>query len=280
MFSGPYMILKVSHRISENGFDTEFEGQRQPFYSIPAIDKFLQSLNTKILETIKEQIEKEEAALLESEDNILQEQSDIINNTNNGNGTLTTNQNCSDKLNSSYVSYTNETPTKTSITLKNAVDLIKVEMNNSNITTDTQPLMLAFLFSVMYINSFKSGKFEAYGHNYGSIRLDVSYGGATALMENKYYCVNQGTTQNIPLATFSSDVTFVRFAITKFKEKLSYIKNQPLATDDEQIKAFSKTFILRWPVNQPDNVYDKMTEQDKKTVENKFREAFNTVKSI
>jgi hypothetical protein len=99
-------------------------------------------------------------------------------------------------------------------------------------------------------------------------------------MENKYYCVNQGTTQNIPLAIFISDTAFIRFAITKFKEKLPYIKNQPLTTEDEQIKALAKTFILRWPINQPDNVYDKMTEQDKKTVENKFREAFNTVKSI
>jgi hypothetical protein len=132
----------------------------------------------------------------------------------------------------------------------------------------------------MYIDSYKSNKFEAYGHNYGSIRLDVSYGGASAIMENKYYCVNQGTTQNIPLAIFISDTAFIRFAITKFKEKLPYIKNQPLTTEDEQIKALAKTFILRWPINQPDNVYDKMTEQDKKTVENKFREAFNTVKSI
>jgi hypothetical protein len=280
MFSGPYMIMKVSHRISENGFDTEFEGQRQPFYSIPAIDKFLQSLNTKILETIKDQIQKEEAALIESEGNILQEQSDIVNNANNGNGTLTTNQNCSDKLNSSYVSYTNETPVKTTLTLKNAIDIIKTEMTNLNITTDTQPLMLAFLFSVMYIDSYKSDKFESYGYNYGSIRLDVSYGGASALMSNSYYCVNQGTTQNIPLAIFSSDRDFVRFAITKFKEKLSYIKNQPLGNDDEQIKALAKTFILRWPVNQPDNVYDKMTEQDKKTIENKFRKAFDIVKTI
>ena len=280
MFSGPYMILKVSHRISENGFDTEFEGQRQPFYSIPAIDKFLQSLNTKILETIKEQIVKEEAALLESEGNILQEQSDIINNTKNGNGLLTTNQNCSDKLNSSYVSYTNETPVKTTLTLTNAIDIIKTEMTNLNITTDTQPLMLAFLFSIMYIDSYKSSKFESYGYNYGSIRLDVSYGGASALITNSYYCVNQGTTQNIPLAIFSSNRDFVRFAITKFKEKLSYIKNQPLGNDNEQIKALSKTFILRWPVNQPDNVYDKMTEQDKKTIENKFREAFDIIQTI
>jgi hypothetical protein len=280
MFSGPYMIMKVSHRISENGFDTEFEGQRQPFYSIPAIDKFLQSLSTKILETIKDQIQKEEAALIESEGNILQEQSDIVNNANNGNGTLTTNQNCSDKLNSSYVSYTNETPVKTTLTLTKAIDIIKTEMTNLNITTDTQPLMLAFLFSVMYIDSYKSDKFESYGYNYGSIRLDVSYGGASALMSNGYYCVNQGTTQNIPLAIFNSDRDFVRFAITKFKEKLSYIKNQPLGNDDEQIKALSKTFILRWPVNQPDNVYDKMTEQDKKTIENKFRKAFDIVKTI
>ena len=38
MFSGPYMITTVKHRITENGFDTSFEGIRQPFYSLPKID--------------------------------------------------------------------------------------------------------------------------------------------------------------------------------------------------------------------------------------------------
>ena len=280
MFSGPYMITKVNHRISDTGFDTEFEGQRQPFYSIPAIDKFLQSLSTTILLSIKEQIEKDETAKLDSPENILQEQNDIINNTNNGNGSLTPNQNCSDNLNSSYTNYTIETPSITKITLKNSIELIKKEMISANITTENQTLMLAFIFSVMYINSYKSDKFEAYGHNYGSIRLDVAYGGSSFLMENKYYCVNQGSTQNIPLAIFRSDEYFVKFVISKFKEKLSFISNQPLSTTDEQITALSKAFILRWPVNQPDNVYDKMTEQNKKTIENKFRESFNIVKSI
>jgi hypothetical protein len=280
MFSGPYMILKVSHRISENGFDTEFEGQRQPFYSIPAIDKFLQSLNTKILETIREQIEKEETALLESEGNILQEQSEIINNVNNGNGNLTANQNCADKLNSAYTSYTNETPIKTTLTFKKAIDIIKIEMSNANIITDYQATMGSFIFSIMYINSFKSGKFETYGYNYGSIKLTDSYGGSASIMENNYYCVNQGTTKNIPLATFNSDNAFVRFIISKFKEKIPYLMNQPINSEEEEVKAFSKTFILRWPVNQPDNVYEKMTEQDKKTIENKFRSALNEVRSL
>ena len=56
--------------------------------------------------------------------------------------------------------------------------------------------------------------------------------------------------------------------------------NQPINSEEEEVKAFSKTFILRWPVNQPDNVYEKMTEQDKKTIENKFRSALNVVRSL
>ena len=280
MFSGPYMIMKVSHRISENGFDTEFEGQRQPFYSIPAIDKFLQSLNTKILETIKEQIVKEEAAVLESPDNILQEQNDIVNNAVNGNGTLTTNQDCSDKLNRSYENYVNDTPIKTTLTLKSAYDLIKTEMGNANILTDYQSVMLPFIFSVMYIDSFKTDKFESYGHNYGSIRLDVSYGGSSFLLDEKYYCVNQGTNQNIPLAIFKSDSDFIKFVISKFKEKITYLTNQSFLSEEDEIKGYSKTFILKWPVNQPDNVYDNMTEQNKKTIENKFKEAFDVVKAL
>jgi hypothetical protein len=140
--------------------------------------------------------------------------------------------------------------------------------------------MLPFIFSVMYIDSFKTDKFESYGHNYGSIRLDVSYGGSSFLLDEKYYCVNQGTNQNIPLAIFKSDSDFIKFVISKFKEKITYLTNQSFLSEEDEIKGYSKTFILKWPVNQPDNVYDNMTEQNKKTIENKFKEAFDVVKAL
>ena len=52
MFSGPYMIRSVTHNITESGFETTFDGSRQPFYSLPKIDNFLQTLNVKLLSTI------------------------------------------------------------------------------------------------------------------------------------------------------------------------------------------------------------------------------------
>ena len=43
MFSGPYMITKVSHTIGEGDFKTSITGTRQPFYSLPKIDNFIQN---------------------------------------------------------------------------------------------------------------------------------------------------------------------------------------------------------------------------------------------
>jgi hypothetical protein len=97
MFSGPYMITKVSHRISENGFDTTIEGQRQPFYSIPKIENFIQSLSTKILENVKERIQQTDKTTNATTNNVISESSEITNTTNVATS-LSTNQNCDDKL--------------------------------------------------------------------------------------------------------------------------------------------------------------------------------------
>ena len=64
MFSGPYMITKVSHSVNESGFETHFEGTRQPFYSLPRIDNFIQTLNVKILSTIDSKIQEREQKLI------------------------------------------------------------------------------------------------------------------------------------------------------------------------------------------------------------------------
>ena len=286
MFSGPYMILKVTHRISESGFDTVFEGQRQPFYSIPAIDKFLQSLSTKILQTIQEKIAQNDIAVNASPENVLNKQKNIVDNVTNGNGTLTTNQNCSDKLNNTYTSYTNETPVKTSISPKDVRLLIINEINtNSGLTEPKDKTdLLSFIFCTMYVDSFKSGKFETYGYNYASVKLTENYGGSATYFTSTYFCVNQGNTQNIPLVIFDSDLDFIRFFISKFKSKVKYIAQQipqttPI-TEDMIIKALVKTYILKWTTDLPDNVYSDMTESDLKIITDKFKEGYNTLISL
>jgi hypothetical protein len=60
MFSGPYMITKVSHSIGEGDFKTSFTGTRQPFYSLPKIDNFIQSLSVNLISRIKEEVQKQE----------------------------------------------------------------------------------------------------------------------------------------------------------------------------------------------------------------------------
>ena len=49
MFYGPYFITNVSHDINVNGFETNFEGMRQPIFSFPSIDKLVMSVNKNLL---------------------------------------------------------------------------------------------------------------------------------------------------------------------------------------------------------------------------------------
>ena len=283
MFSGPYMILRVTHRISENGFDTTFEGQRQPFYSIPAVDKFLQSLSTKILQTIKEKIAENDVLANASPENVLNKQKSIVDNVTNGNGTLTPNQNCSEKLNNSYTSYTNQTPVKTTISPKDAYKLIiKVINENSGLTNLNDKINLtSFIFCTMYVDSFKSGKFETYGYNYASVKLTENYGGSANYFSNTYFCVNQGNSQNIPLVIFNSDLDFIRFFVSKFKGKVTYIQQQiPQTTNDVVIKALVKTYILKWTTDLPDNVYSDMTESDLKIITDEFKKGYEMLASL
>jgi hypothetical protein len=280
MFSGPYMILKVSHKISENGFDTTFEGQRQPFYSIPKIDNFIQSLNIKILETIKEKVQQNDKKIDESSENILKQKTTIIDNVNSGIGVLTANQNCSDKLNTSYKSFTNETAKKTSLKFKEAYKLIIDNVNPLNINENLKNILIEFIFGVMYINSGKETGFETYNSNYGSVRLNVNYGGALTYFNTTYFCSTQGSVENIPMVMFETDKDFIDFFINKFKNKTSYIEQDYISNGNNIIKSFTKAFILKWPIDKDENVYNKMTESDVKKIEDKFKKSQEILKSI
>ena len=49
MFYGPYFITNVNHDITINGFETSFEGIRQPIFAFPSIDKLVTKCSTFVL---------------------------------------------------------------------------------------------------------------------------------------------------------------------------------------------------------------------------------------
>ena len=277
MFSGPYMITKVTHRISNNGFDTFFDGQRQPFYSIPSIDNLLQSLSTKILTTLRERIESQEKVINDRNTEIALKSS-IVNKANTDGAILTQNQSCQEKLNTSFTQYTNETPSQTTITFNNAKQLIANRINTiTTLTPQNKEKLLIFMMGTMFIETGRLfNKFLSYDNNYAGVRLDINpYGaGATTYFNSTYYCINRGEIKNIPYVSFSNFENFVDFFISKYRDKASSI--QFIEGDDNKtIENLTRAYVISWPTNIGANVWNSLIKDTKEKLEAKMKYVFD-----
>ena len=277
LFSGPYMILKVSHRISQNGFDTTFEGQRQPFYSIPKIESFIQSISTKILKDIQERIKQNEETKTQQSVNTLSQTATKLDNVSETNTTLNVNQACSSVLNESYKNFTNlENLVSESINKKDAANKInELIIANGSYNSDDAKTLASFIYSIMTVATKPSEIFKTYGNNYGLIPLNINYGGSAVLFENKYYC----NSKNIPMAVFSSFDQFVNFMIAKYGPQLGTIKNYVSTNNNisDQIKygkAFATFYMDNYPTNEGQSLFDTLIEENKNKLEKLFGNAY------
>jgi hypothetical protein len=272
MFSGPYLITSVSHSISENGFDTTFQGTRQPFYALPKIENFVQALSFKILKTIQEKIQEKTKEIKFSAENINKQKSIVIDNAFGGQETLSKEQNCSDALAQTYKRYTTvDSPKITNITFVEAKRSIiaKIRNNFPSLSENGLENFALFIFSTMYVDSGTETGFSAYENNYSTIPLTESYGTVgNRYFNSKYFCVNKGENiSNQPLASFDSLDEFLEFFIAKFAGKLTKLEN-----GDE--KVFAEVYVLNWPIEQPTNVYKELSDENKKKLEEKFAQGF------
>ena len=285
MFSGPYMITSVTHQISEGEFSTTFKGTRQPFYSLPKIDSFIQSLSLDIISKLQEKVKANEEKAKSSPENVIFQKNNVVSNVT-GTDTITKNQDCSDKINSGYVGYTPlDNPISTQISYKDFIKLLEdrivaigipKETTSGVVTTLNENFLKlsAVLFSFIYLDSASSSGMKAYENNYSTINLTETYGPILAATTNKkYYCLSRGTNLNIPVVSFISAEKFVDFAIGKFKDRLSLIET---ATDEEIVQLY----VTKYPNIQPDNVYTEMTEQDKNTLQNKVKQSVDIYRSL
>ena len=56
MFYGPYLIMNVSHNITNRGFTTNFDGVRIPKFALPPPDKLVASVNRQILKQYQKKV--------------------------------------------------------------------------------------------------------------------------------------------------------------------------------------------------------------------------------
>ena len=264
MFSGPYMILKVTHDVSETGFTTRFEGVRQPFYSLPTVDNFLQTLNTQILSQLKTKVQEKEEKQKEDSVNVLFQAQNTISNLQ-SDDVLTKNQDCSSQLNSRYNGFTPvEEPTQSSMSTKELYNLVVKVLNDNglNPTQEDTFFIRLMMFTFVFVDSGNNNgtQLSAYENNYSTINLKEVYGDQFfEYINRKYYCVKRGTDKNLPIVSFKNKETFMTFIFDRVKN----VVGQILADESNfsQFGEFSlpfnlaKQYVLNFPIKQNPDVY-------------------------
>ena len=287
MFSGPYMITKVTHQISDGDFITNFTGTRQPFYSLPKIDNFLQTLNIKILSTIQSKIQQNEKADRNKTENIILEKENILSNIK-AQEKLTKNQDCVQNINPRYRNFLGvDEPKQYTVPVKTLFDTIRTKLINRGYspTGGTTSFLAQIAFSFIYMDSGNGTTITAYENNFSTINLKEVYGDSFLnYIKRNYYCVTRGTNYNMPVASFNSFETFIEFAIGKIVNIPTLIdadrNNFDLTTPKGRVAALAKQYILNYPINQAENVYTTMIEQDKLLVENDLANAIQVYNSV
>jgi hypothetical protein len=278
------MITKVTHSVSENGFETQFEGTRQPFYSLPRIDNFVQTLNVKILSTIESKIQERETKLREGSDNIQFQRDNVIANIQ-SQETLTKNQDCQTNVNPKYFQYTAiDNPTQTSQTTKELFNTIIEVLKSNNvgeITDNTFKLYAGILFTFIYVDTGNTSKITGYENNYSTINLKEVYGPAfTDYINKKFYCVKRGNDKNLPVASFTSFKSFVEFAFNRVLNIKGNVQSD-FQSGLDIVTTYAKQYVLNYPINQPTNVYTSLVETNEiKLVEAEFKKAIDVYTSI
>ena len=278
MFSGPYMILDVTHTITPGTFNTVVTGIRQPTASLPKIDQFVQTIKTNLLKIIKDKLKVESSSntpqvaqsttttttdaqqssnSVTSATNPTGPTSNTTTNSVDQNKTLVTelttnpastkseNQECVPA--SDYGTYVKAEIVKKQFNLGQVYEIVKNTLN-SNGGVDTK--LAHTIFAFMWLNSNGSSVgFSSNNFNFGAIDLTSSWGqSGESIFLKEYYC----SSDNVPYATFLNTEMFVKFLCNRWRPRLTTIK-------EDNFKEITKFIILNSKQNiKPESVYSQM----------------------
>lgn len=282
MFSGPYMITKISHSINEGEFKTSITGTRQPFYDLPKIDNFIQSLSVNIISKIKDQIQKRDEQTKTTNTNVISEVNSVVSNVT-GKDVLTNNQNCSQNISPTYQGFTNvDAPKLETINASDFLKKLKEAIKRIGVDTNSAigDKFIIACFVLTYLDSGDATSFKGYENNFSSISLNNTYGpGFITFIDKKYFCVTKGNNINEPQVKFTSIDSFCDFIVSKFnpiKGSLTdNINDNKKVTND-----LVEIFIKKWPIVRSENVFKDITEQDKLIITNKTIKGLNLLDAI
>ena len=260
MFSGPYMILEVSHRISPGSFTTYFTGVRQPTASLPILDDYIQSLRKNLLQSIIEKLEQ---------DKIEQERQANANNPKNNtasNTSLITD--CIKNAYKDYQKFSAITPTQTTINVS--------DMYKKIVDTTPNVMLQKLIFCRIYFSSLdnsNTNRFTSVNNNYAGIFLDSNNNWGANGEENlskKFYCA-LGNTVN---AVFENEVKVISLLKNKWESRVVSVK--------DNITDITKFIVNNYDAKTNNNAYNSLNSVDRDNYTNIINNAvnlFNTLKN-
>jgi hypothetical protein len=270
MFSGPYMILSVNHNITPGKFETIFEGIRQPVYSLPKIDNYIQSLKVNLLQNIIEKNKQEKSKeTKDDKGNVISEKDKIISNVNGGK-TVDNTPTCIP--NSNYMKYVSITPSIKKESFSSVKKTINQLLLSRGINDDGKLKYLIFV--TLYLESATSTGFEAYENNFSGVDLGQNWGdSATYFGGEQYFCLsNQSTT--LPYAIFDDLSNNITFWLERWKNRTSKVESITKQN-------VAKFWILNFGATQKaENVYSSYPSVDLQNLETKVQEAIDLFNSM
>jgi hypothetical protein len=271
MFSGPYLIQKVTHAINPGSFETIITGIRQPTASLPKINDYIQSLKTNLLKTIidknkQDRKNKEESIKSNSKGDVIKQKADTYNDAmNKGGNTSASVANCypantGGTQNIGYSEYVVVTaPKSTKESFKTIADLI------SSKTSDKK--LRYIIFTTLHLASGTLQQFESNENNFAGIKLNEYWGdGSNSYLKgNQYYC----SAGNQPFALFNTPTDNINFLISRWSKRVGNIKS---ITKEE----LTKFWIINEDATQKlPNVYSTMDKTQLTNIENEVQKAID-----
>ena len=267
MFSGPYMIQKVNHSITPGNFETTFEGIRQPTASLPLVENYIQSLKTSLLQSIIDRNNQKKAenntnSTTASTSNVIGQAAEKnADNTQKGVTKPKSTQECPPvkTTDDKYGKFTPETPTGTTATYKQAIDLISTKTTDQKIRYS--------VFAKMYLNSSDAVGLKTQSNNYSGTDLMSDWGQAVSVYFTKkqYYC--GGISNTKPYVIFEDLNQNIDFLISRFSGRVSEIKDLTSSEITKFIILYSDAAISN------SNVYTTMNPTDITNMESKVTQA-------
>ena len=268
MFSGPYMITKVTHTVNPGSFETILEAVRQPTASLPKIDNFLQILKTNLLNSIVEESNRQKEAInneAKKAENIKAQQkqlNDFVSS--NPTNSASANQSCTASTN--FAEFTYKKAIKETLTTNQMVGKVKSLVGATTITAKDKLNMC--VFAAAYIASGTQTGFQANNNNF--IGLDLQQDWNKNYMEKTYFC----SSSNVPFVSFATSDDSLKYLVERWKDRMYKVEQ----IDAKTIAKFYIEQFAAQTLNRED-IYNSYDPTQLSNLESEVQSAINLFNS-